>query len=134
MNGSVKRWSLIRWRRESILDIYQMALGAFLFVSPWLFAFPRTASRIEAWVSGCAVVVICVATIVAFSEWEEWLNLLLGLWLVTAPWVLRFTSPTATHISVGIGLVIAYLALLDIWLIHYPPDDAPDTPARHGSA
>ena len=26
-------------RREAILDLYNSVLGAFLFISPWLFAF-----------------------------------------------------------------------------------------------
>lgn len=123
MSGSVKKWSLIKWRRESILDVYQMALGLFLFLSPWLFAFPHSVSRVDDWMIGLAVVAVGIAATMAFSEWDEWINLLLGVWLVIAPWVLGFIYPTATHISVAVGLVIAYLALLDLWLIHYPPDN-----------
>ena len=38
--------------------------------------------------------VLAVAAIVAFTEWEEWVNLALGVWVFLAPWVLSFTGVT----------------------------------------
>ena len=29
----------MRWRRETILDVYNLALGVFLLVAPWLFSY-----------------------------------------------------------------------------------------------
>ena len=49
-----------RWRRESPLDIYNLALGAFLFLSPWLLALAYPAARIDAWV--CET----------FTSWQIW--------------------------------------------------------------
>jgi len=116
----------LRWRRESIIDVYQIALGLFLFTSPWLFAYARNVSRIDAWSVSLAIIAISVAALIAFSDWEEWINLLLGLWLIVAPWLLGFAHTTAMHVSIGVGLVVAYLALLDLWLIHYEPDRPAD--------
>jgi hypothetical protein len=59
--------------------------------------------------------------LLAFAEWEEWVVLLAGLWMVASPSVLGFAHTTAMHVSIGIGLAVAYLALLDLWLIHYGP-------------
>lgn len=120
------------WRRESIIDVYQLVLGVFLFLSPWLFAYTRSASRIDAWAGGGGVIAVSLAALVAFSQWEEWLNLLLGVCLVAAPWVLGFVHTTAMHISIGVGLVIAYLALLDLWLIHEPEAGAQTSPRSNG--
>src|SRR5690242_6447789 len=31
--------AMLRWRREAILDIYTLMLGAYPFLTPWLFAY-----------------------------------------------------------------------------------------------
>jgi hypothetical protein len=33
---------MIRWRRETILDVYNLGLGIILLAVPWLFAFAHT--------------------------------------------------------------------------------------------
>ena len=45
-------------RHHAILEIYQLVLAAFLFVSPWLFAFAHGTLRIDTWVSAALVAVI----------------------------------------------------------------------------
>jgi len=115
----------MRWRRESIIDIYQLVLGLFLLAAPWLFAFSRTTSRIEAWATGAAIVASSLAATVVFSKWEEWFNAALGLWLIAAPWLLGFTQTSGMHVSIGVGLALTYLALLDLYIIHYPEDARP---------
>jgi hypothetical protein len=114
---------MIRWRKESILDIYKLVLGAFLFASPWLFASTHAVMGENAWVSSAFVVSLSVAALFTFAEWEEWGILLLGIWLAVSPWILGFHNATATKINVGVGLVLAYLAALELWLVHYsaPP-------------
>jgi hypothetical protein len=129
MVDSVRRLSFFRWRRESILDVYQFMLGLFLLLSPWLFVYAQNVTEIDAWASGLAIVLISIAAILAFSEWEEWLNLLLGFWLILAPWILGFAH-TAAYVSIGVGIAIAYLALLDIWFIHYATDTNPTAPSK----
>src|SRR3978361_1669076 len=88
--GYKSRGTAMKFHRASPLDCYTGALGLFLFASPWLFAYASEKARIEIWASGAAVAAISVAAIIAFSNWEEWLNLLLGIWLITSPWVLGF--------------------------------------------
>jgi hypothetical protein len=98
------------------------ALGLFLFLSPWLFAYAGNMGKLDAWTSGLAIVLVSIMTLIAFSEWEEWLNFLLGLWLIFSPWILELSNKTAIHLSVGVGVIVIYLALLDLWLIHYSSD------------
>jgi SPW repeat len=105
--------------RNAILDIYALLLAAFCFLSPWLFAYVGRIARIDLWASGALIAAVSIAAIVAFSEWEEWLNLLLGIWLVLAPWALGFARTKAMHMCVGTGGVVAYLAALQLWLAHY---------------
>jgi predicted cobalt transporter CbtA len=117
---------MLKWRSESSLDLYKLMLGAFLFVSPWLFAFAYSPARLDAWVSGLILMAASVVALVAFQDWEEWLALLLGLWLIAAPWVLGLPH-LATKVHIGAGLICAYLAGLELWLLHYhtPEDNLP---------
>ena len=48
-------------RHHAILEIYQLVLAAFLFVSPWLFAFAHGTLRIDTWVSAALVAVISLS-------------------------------------------------------------------------
>lgn len=109
---------MLKWRGKSALDIYNLVLALFLFVTPWLFAYANESARIDLWASGALIAVVSLATFVAFSSWEEWLNLLLGIWLVISPWILGFTHTRAMHFSIGIGAVVAFMAALEIWLVY----------------
>ena len=41
------------------------------------------------------------------KEWEDWVSLLLGIWLCISPWALHFTdNSTATNIVVCIGFLM----------------------------
>ena len=44
-----------KWRRESILDVYNLVLAAFLFISPWLFAQANGTAAADLRISGAAV-------------------------------------------------------------------------------
>jgi hypothetical protein len=119
---------ILRRRRESILDVYNLAVGLFLAASPLFVAYVHDVGRDDIWVSGVIVALTSIAAIVAFSDWEEWLNLALGIWLIVSPWVLGFAHTKAMHISIFAGIIITYFAGLELWLIHYYEKR---TPASH---
>jgi|SRR5271165_5035422 len=108
-----------RWRSEAILDIYNLILGAILFVSPWLFAYAGRADRLDAWLTSSILVLISISALVAFAEWEEWISLALGLWMIVSPWLLGFAHTTAVHIGIWVGCAVVYLSALELWVIHY---------------
>lgn len=108
-------------RPEAILDVYNLVLGAVLFVSPWLFAFAHGVASIDAHMGGAAIAAASIAALLVFAEWEEWIALLAGLWTVVSPFALGFQHTTAMHVTIAIGLAVAYVAALDLWLIHYGP-------------
>jgi hypothetical protein len=57
----------------------------------------------------------------AFREWEEWVNLALGVWAIL-PWLIGFaTVAGAAYAHVIIGLIVGVLAALDLWIIHNRP-------------
>ncbi len=110
-----------RWRRETILDIYTLALGAFLFLTPWLFAYVNETARADDGTSSLLVIASAAAAVVVFSEWEEWATLILGLWVMASPWLLGFAHTKAMHVNIAVGLIIAFMSALELWLIHYDP-------------
>ena len=107
-----------KWHRETVLDLYNLLLAALLFVSPWLFRLTNGSGKMDLWATGAVVALISLAAMIAYRDREEWANFLLGLWLIASPWLLGFAHTSAMHFSIGIGIVIAFLAVLDLWL-HY---------------
>lgn len=116
-----------KWRSESILDIYNLTLATFLFVSPWLFAYARGNAQLDIWISSAAVAVTAVAAILAYANWKEWLNVLLGAWLIVSPWVLGFTHTRAMHFSIGIGIAVAFMAIVELLAVNFRPMQQPPT-------
>lgn len=44
--------------------------------------------------------------------WEEWVNVVLGVWLILSPWILGFSGMTgAMWNAVIVGLLVGVLAL-----------------------
>jgi SPW repeat len=116
------------WRQESVLDLYNLMLAAVLFASPWVFALTNSAGKWDLRASSASIAAISVAAIVAYGNWEEWINLLLGLWLIVSPWILGFAHTRAMHVSIGLGAVVAFLAALELWLVYdgaHPDHAAP---------
>jgi len=106
------------WRRESVLDLYNLALAAVLFFSPWLFKLTNSTGKMDIWASGAAIAAISLVAIAAYANWEEWANFALGLWLVASPWLLGFAHTRAMHFSIGVGVVVAFMAALELWLVY----------------
>jgi SPW repeat len=41
------------------------------------------------------------------KEWQDWLNLVIGIWICVSPWALNFTdNETATRTAIAIGFLI----------------------------
>jgi SPW repeat len=68
-----------------------------------------------------AITAMSIAAILAFSDWEEWFNLLLGLWSMLSPWALGFMHTRAMHVSIGLGAMVMFVAALELWLVNYEP-------------
>jgi hypothetical protein len=111
----------VRWRRETILDVYNLALGAFLFVAPWLFSYAYGSAKVDDWVSSAIVIASSLAALWAFAEWEEWIGLVVGLWLIASPWMLGFQHAKAMPVNVAVGLLIAFMSAIELWLVHDDP-------------
>jgi O-antigen/teichoic acid export membrane protein len=105
------------------LNTINLVLAAFLFVSPWLLGFQEVQSASwNAWACGLAIAILAGAALNDLREWEEWTNAALGLWVAIAPWALGFAAlTTAMWTHVGVGLAVAVLAAIELWLLHGNP-------------
>ncbi|MCA6107002.1 SPW repeat protein [Bradyrhizobium cenepequi] len=107
---------MLKWRSESALDLYNLAAAIFLLAAPWMFVRANPTAAIDLRLSGTAIAVLSLAAMIAFSVWEEWINLLVGGWLIVSPWLLGFTHTRAMHFSIVAGAVVMFMCLLELWL------------------
>jgi hypothetical protein len=110
------------WTNTKLCDVANLILGAFLFVSPWIFGFGGSRAAENANIVGVVIAVLAIAALAAFAVWEEWLNLIVGLWALVSPWVLGFQATTkAMAVCVIVGILVAILAAVEIWMTSQNP-------------
>jgi uncharacterized membrane protein len=109
----------MEWKNERVCDVLNLILGAFLLVSPWIFGFASGAPTQNAVISGIIIAVLSIAALSAFAQWEEWLNLIMGLWVLVSPWVLAFADSTAMSVHVIVGVVVAVIAAVELWMMQH---------------
>ncbi|MBX6327255.1 MAG: SPW repeat protein [Pseudolabrys sp.] len=109
------------WKKETIGDAVNVLLGAFLFLSPWIFGFSsEPAASWNAWLSGIVIVALAAAALAAFAELEEWLNLIAGVWVALSPWLVGFwTDVAAMWLHIVIGVIVAVIAAARLWFLHH---------------
>jgi hypothetical protein len=108
---------------ENAIDLVNAVLGVCLVLAPWALGFTgEVAATWNALIVGAAIALIALGALFAFREWEEWVNLALGVWAILAPWFFGFTTVAgATYAHVIIGLIVGVLAAFDLWIIHNRP-------------
>jgi hypothetical protein len=110
------------WTNAKLCDVANLILGTILFFSPWIFGFDGSHAAKNANIAGIIIVVLAIAALSAFALWEEWLNLIVGLWTLVSPWVLGFQHTTkAMTVCVVIGILVAILAAIEIWITSQTP-------------
>ncbi len=113
-------YTLMEGKRKQ--DWANLVLAVCLFVSPWVIGFAAdTVPTWNAWIVGIALGALAIAALSVFAEWEEWANMVLGLWLIVSPWLLGFAAnANAMWTSVVMGVLIAAVSLWAVWDVHHP--------------
>jgi heme/copper-type cytochrome/quinol oxidase subunit 3 len=110
------------WTNAKLCDVANLILGAVLFLSPWIFGFNAGRASENASIAGIVIAALAIGALAAFAVWEEWLNLIVGLWTLVSPWILGFQGTTAMTVHVVIGAAVALLAAIELWIMsHNPP-------------
>lgn len=97
-------------------DATCLVLGLWLIVSPWVLGF--SAMQWAVWnavVLGIIVVLMALAELIEFHDWEEWTDMVIGCWLIISPWLLGFASeaggsPLASSNFLIVGLLVLVMA------------------------
>lgn len=105
-------------------DWVNLLLGLWVAVSPWIVthvmapegaaagAYPGVVTEAAMWnfiLVGIAIVLVAWGALAAFQRWEEWTNLVLGIWLLLSPWVLDYTeasSLTWNAVIAGAAIIV----------------------------
>jgi hypothetical protein len=114
-----------RWQ-----DGANLVLAIWLFLSPWILRFatagepnagvPHAAAN--AWIFGIIIAVLSIAALMRTQPWEEWINLLAGIWLFISPWVLGYSG---NHAALWNALIVGALVfILAVWDLSTLPEGA----------
>ena len=112
------------WKRASRQwqDSANFILGLWLIISPWVLGY--ASSMVPTWnalIVGVIIAVAAASTLVAFHQWEEWVNVVLAVWLIISPWILGFSAmAAAVSNQVIVGIVVGVLAIWSMRVEHEP--------------
>ena len=116
-----------------------LAFGVWLLCSPWWLQYftgrPYTDQTAASWNSilfGLTVVFFAIWALTLPQKWEEWINLVLGLWLIASPWALGFDTYTIAMVNmVVVGGIIVLSAAVGLGRLYFPARDTSRIVAHH---
>ena len=112
-----------RWRSQT--NLINVVFALLLFLSPWMLGFAGEIAAWNAWISGALLAAMSARAVVAFAEWEEWIELALGVWILASPWVLKFAAgSSASKVHVMTGAIVTLLAAIELWKEYSPQANA----------
>jgi hypothetical protein len=102
-----------RWQ-----DHTAFIVGVWLIASPWALgsfspdSVPLGAAAWNFLVCGAAVAILGAAALASYRLWEEWVNLLIGAWLVGSPWMFGYTEkPLFVWNALILGIILIVLSI-----------------------
>ena len=107
-----------RWQ-----DWVTLVLGIWLFISPWALRFEpgMPAQSWNFYVLGVAFFVFAIGAINMRTLWEEWVTLVLGIWMIISPWVLAYSgNVNARDDAVIVGVIIGAMSIWALAVPHGP--------------
>lgn len=107
---------------KSVQDWINLICAVLLFISPWVLGFQADAMAARtAWIGGIIIFVMAVLALAQFSEWEDWVALIVGVLVVISPWVLGFSALYAAMVTcVVLGIIVVLSSISELWTVHNP--------------
>ena len=93
-----------------------LVMGAWVFIIPWsvshsMPSLSGSGAMWNFWVVGAVVFISAAMALQDIKPWEEWTNLIAGVWLLLSPWLFGYASQSGLlWNSVGFGLAVAILS------------------------
>ena len=111
MHLSTRRWQ----------DQFMVVAGVWLFVSPWVFAYPPGTP--EAWnatLAGAIIGILAAFDLYKTYVWAVLFNIIVGAWVTISPWMVDAVNDVAMTWS----LVLAGIAtiVLGLWELRSDPE------------
>jgi hypothetical protein len=118
--------NIVNNRSDMAINSANMILGIILFIAPWLFGFSNEPwAVLNARLAGGLVVMLALLATVRTYDWEEWLNVIAGLWIIGAPWMLWFDDVLAARwVHVIVGFCVVAVAAFELYRLYHAPDGA----------
>jgi hypothetical protein len=103
MSRKIKHWQ----------DPTNLVVGLWMIASPWVLAYQAESRPMwNAVVLGALIAAVAFTALYRVFAWQEWANVVFGLWLIVSPWVLGFAGLQAAMVNaVIVGVVVAALAI-----------------------
>jgi SPW repeat len=114
-------------RTRSWIDVTNLLLAGLLICLPSFFTSAGEAAAWNASVVAGLIGFNAGLALLGAPAWEEWTNVVLGLWVAASPWLFHFqTQAGSTWSYLILGCAIAACAALQLWLAYRGP--RPDHP------
>ncbi len=94
--------------KKRVQDWITLIIGIWLILSPWFIGYAHMGHAWNSYLFGALVTIFSVFALYDRKAWEEWINMVIGLWIFISPWVLGMVSINVmwNHWIVGIMTVL----------------------------
>ena len=97
-------------------NIVNLLLGVWLFIIQWT-AYSGTSdiymtgSMWNFWFVGSVIIVLATMALQSMKPWEEWINVVAGIWMILSPWIFGYSTDRALMWnSLAVGLIVTILS------------------------
>jgi hypothetical protein len=109
-------------RTRSWIDVANLLLAGLLICLPSFFASAGEAAAWNAYFVAGLIGFNSGLALLGAPAWEEWTNVVLGLWVSASPWLFHFQTQAGSTWSYSLlGCAVAAGAAVQLWLAYRGP-------------
>jgi hypothetical protein len=94
-------------------DWATLLIGLWLFASPWILKVDNAAAAENFLLVGALVIIFELVTFYTLRVWEEWINIVLGSWLIVSSF--RISEFAAVANAFVCGVLLLAVSLYEMW-------------------
>lgn len=92
--------------------------GIWLIIAPFVLSYTSATARTNDIILGIIVGILALIRALVPGRnifWLSWVNLILGIWLIIAPFVLNYSGVTARYNDVILGIIVGVISLWSVY-------------------